>query len=332
MKKNIRKLFLLVAVIIMPVVMAGALFENTFNLSFLSLRVSAASEESPFSYELTNEADARYVPTYVKTSSGVETLFNPYSAEFALDLSVDSYDVGSNEGWHDTLSKHGYSQYKYIENGISFTVGNKKDSEGNVFSVFSGLNGTMAIKEMQYNGKKVYSIAVTFRGTNFKDIADVITDASIIPDEDGIHSGFSGAAKSFYDICKQVSFEIEGKNITVSEIIDDMKNPDSKYRMFVSGHSLEVMFLLTNMGYIPVMLLLIPLQLRDRLNPHMTMKVIISITLLTLMIWFLQYLLPGKKESVKTFISLPMMNSVRQITAHITLRAKIRYGGQLMHL
>ena len=193
--------------------------------------------ESPFSYEITNEADGRYVPNYIKTNDGVRMLYNPYSAEFALDLSVNAYKIGTDDSWYNTLSKHGYTQFKRIENGVAFTVGNKKDSEGNLFSILSGLNGAMGIKKLYYNGEIRYSIAVAFRGTNFKDIADVLTDISIVQ-SGGLHSGFSGAAEDFYNICKQASFVIDGKKITVAEIISDMQNEDSKYSMFITGHSL----------------------------------------------------------------------------------------------
>lgn len=70
------------------------------------------------------------------------------------------------------------------------------------------------------------------------DFADVITDINLIPNFYGVHSGFADVANDFTRDCDKIKFSIEGKTVSLADMILDMKNEGSKYQLLVTGHSL----------------------------------------------------------------------------------------------
>ena len=88
-----------------------------------------------------------------------------------------------------------------------------------------------------------------FRGTNIADMADVLADIRFIQNSNGVHKGFAGNAYDFYQRCKTIYFNINGSRISLYDMIQDMKNPNSKYCLLVSGHSLGAALADVFVGY-----------------------------------------------------------------------------------
>ena len=210
---------------------------------------TANNTEKVSSYTPSTAEEAKYVPTYLKTTDNllVQNVYNPYTADLALDLCKSAEQVGNNNEAVSRMEKLGYSQVHVVENSALYQMGTvteeKQDENGNLIQVtsekmFSALNGVVGMKEITYNGKTKYAFAVAFRGTNTSDLADLLADVNIIINSKGLHSGFSANATDFYDSCQSIEFFIDGSYVPFSRIIEDMKNEDSDYCLLVTGHSL----------------------------------------------------------------------------------------------
>ncbi|MGN0448747.1 MAG: dockerin type I domain-containing protein [Ruminococcus sp.] len=192
------------------------------------------------SYELTSASDAKYVPTFVSTtsSSKTQTLYNPYTVAMAREISTVAYKISTDDSWSDALSKYGNTQIKRVENNGVYSLGSYKTEEGTYQNIFTSVNATLGLKKVIYNGQTKYVITVAFRGTDLTDFADVWSDINILKNSDGLHSGFADIAEDFYNTCSKIFFTVGGKDISLSDIFEEMKTENSKYCMVVTGHSL----------------------------------------------------------------------------------------------
>lgn len=192
------------------------------------------------SYELTSAADAKYVPTFVSAASysKTQTLYNPYTAAMAREMSTVAYKISSDDSWSDALSKYGNTQVKRVENNGVYSLGSYITEEGTYQNIFTSVNATLGLKKVIYNGQTKYVITVAFRGTDLTDFADVLSDINILKNSDGLHSGFADIAEDFYNTCSKIFFTVGGKDISLSDIFEEMKTENSKYCMVVTGHSL----------------------------------------------------------------------------------------------
>lgn len=189
-------------------------------------------------YEPTSATDAKYLNTYVYADGAVKTMYNPYTASMALDMSNTAYKISTDDTWSTSMSKYGYSQIKRVENNGVYTLGSKVTEDGTVQNLGTSVNATVGLKKVIYNGQTKYCVAIAFRGTDMTDFADVITDINLIPNGNGIHSGFADVANDFTRDCDNIKFKIDGKTVTLAEMILDMKTEGSQYQILVTGHSL----------------------------------------------------------------------------------------------
>lgn len=179
------------------------------------------------------------------------TLYNPYTVEMMLEMTKASTQVGKSDAeWRTVMRKYGYQQLQHTEDNILYSDYTNRDyhytnlpvDENQVEVRFRAINAIMGIQDVAYNGRTRHAVAITFRGTDFLDAEDVLTDLlmGIMPDfEDGFHLGFSENARDFYeDLSKDVTFIVDGETYTLWEIYDEMKQPDSDFCMLVMGHSL----------------------------------------------------------------------------------------------
>ena len=198
----------------------------------------------------TYEKAARYVPNHIETD-GTHAMFNPETMKMLLNMSAWAYELQADYStWNSRVAqKYGYTQFcKTINSGTydigEYTVdeeytdeyGNQQIRQTTHQNVFLAVNAGIALKEVNYNGKKKYAIAVAFRGSS--DIADWFTDFKFLPEINGIHRGFSFNALAFYNDTKNLHFNIDGEQVSLYNMIQDMRNYDSKYCMLVTGHSL----------------------------------------------------------------------------------------------
>ncbi|MCH5317693.1 MAG: lipase family protein, partial [Eubacterium sp.] len=211
-----------------------------------------AQDASGMPYEPTSAEDAKYVPTFVATADDAktQTLYNPYTASMALDMANVAYKIGNDDdSWINALTKYGYENVIRVENNGVYQWGSSETEEGTKEHWLSAVNATVGIKKVIYNGQTKYSIAIAFRGTNTEDFADVLADANIFKNSDGFHKGFADNARDFYNSCSSIYFDIDGKSVSLSSIINSMKTENSKYCMIVTGHSLGAAIADVFVGY-----------------------------------------------------------------------------------
>ena len=194
-------------------------------------------------YNLSDAEDGIYVPNYVTVPDSdkkTETLYNPYTARMALEMSLSAYDLvdadDNDYSWSDSMLKYGYTNIHYFDRGKIMSLGKVIEENGTKKDFFSSVNATLGFKKVRYNGKKKISIVLAFRGT--KTLMDGVTDVQIVKDSNGFHDGFAKTAKSCFDSFGEIKLTIDGERVTLADIIESMKDPDSKYCMIVTGHSL----------------------------------------------------------------------------------------------
>ncbi|MBQ7134122.1 MAG: leucine-rich repeat protein [Ruminococcus sp.] len=195
------------------------------------------------------ESNSIYVPNYtLKMNDFVQPLYNPETVSVLYDFCMSNQKIGKNDNteidekddWTYASVKHEFAQVYLVENNTPYGIGydERPQYELTFQNYFSSVNGTVALKQVSHNGVEKYAVVVAFRGTDPSDVADLLTDVSIIYNSDGIHSGFAGNASAFLQTSKKIIFNVDDKNITLYEIIQDMKKDDSKFSMLVTGHSL----------------------------------------------------------------------------------------------
>ena len=199
----------------------------------------------------TYEQNARYLSDYVLADNTVKTMFNPRTMEMLMDMSAWAYDLQSDYNtWNSRVAeKYGYTQFANVFNNGTYLLGETTvdeeytDENGNVRvrqvtrqNIFSAVNAGVALKQVSFNGKTKYAAVVAFRGTS--DIADWINDFRFLANGDGIHRGFADNAADFYESTKSIYFDVGTMCVSLYDMIQDMKNPDSDYCLLVTGHSL----------------------------------------------------------------------------------------------
>jgi len=174
------------------------------------------------------------------------TLYNPYTAQMMVDLSIASYEIADDDAaWRTVMREYGYEQLQHTHKNEIYAAKryhytNKQVDENLVEVTFPSINAIVGIQDVTYNGRTRHAVAVTFRGT--ADADDWLTDLlmGVAPDfKDGFHLGFSENAEDFYrDLSKEITFWVDGRDYTLFEIYDEMRVPDSDFCMLVMGHSL----------------------------------------------------------------------------------------------
>ena len=196
-------------------------------------------------YDLTNAEDGCFVPNYVTTPDSDKkslTLYNPYTAKMAYYMSLKSYKVlypnDQYYMWSNALEYYGYKDIQCFQKGEHLSLGTIEEDgkKGIIKELFSSVNATVGFKKLIYNGKPKISICIAFRGTH--NFTDFLTDVKILRTAQGFHAGFARTAKEFYDSFNEITMEIDGKIVSLDEIVESMKEPDSEYCMIVTGHSL----------------------------------------------------------------------------------------------
>lgn len=198
-------------------------------------------------YQPSTASEARFVPTYIKrnmdydseTPEEIQMLYNPETAKLALELVRATYAIGKDDSWRQAMYDLGYDQLKMTENNQVYNLGFiPMEDNSNLPVALQAVNAIIGIQDVTYNGQTKHAIAIAFRGT--QDLSDLLTDGFFIAlDEDWLHVGFALNARDMYkNISEQISFTVDGKSITLSQIFTEMQEENSDYCMLVAGHSL----------------------------------------------------------------------------------------------
>ena len=154
----------------------------------------------------------------------------------SLELSKLAYEPeNEDESRKAELEKIGYSNVMRYNNKPSELYKHllKKNKDASV--MMSAVNVTVATKNLD-SGEIL--VAVAFKGTDSSNINDDLSDMYKAVDKNGFHKGFMFNAKQFYNKSDKIIFNLNGKEVKLSEILSEMKNDNSKYKMLVTGHSL----------------------------------------------------------------------------------------------
>lgn len=154
----------------------------------------------------------------------------------SLELSKLAYEPeNEDEDRKAQLEDLGYDNVMQYNNKPSelYKRLSKKNKDASV--MMSAVNVTLATKSLD-NGEIL--IAVAFKGTDSLNINDDLSDMYKAVDKDGFHKGFMFNAKQFYNKADKITFNLDGETVKLSDILSDMKNENSKYKMLVTGHSL----------------------------------------------------------------------------------------------
>jgi len=222
------------------------------NLMTMPVRATEKVEIAPH-YTPSTQKEARCIPLVVEQGyldedgtlqdESWHTLWNPETAAMALDLSIAARTLGEGNAWKHTLEEYGYTQIQYTEDNEAYT--NKEYplvywevGDAEIIVPFRAVNAAVGIQEVNYNGQTRYAVGLVFRGSN--DWEDWAADlARAFSDEEGFHLGFSENAADFYhNMSHSIIFKAGDSFYTLSQIYDEMKQPDSKFCMVVMGHSL----------------------------------------------------------------------------------------------
>ena len=173
----------------------------------------------------------------------IDTLFDE-----SLILSQYAYEPEDDSTDRDEiLTQYGFQNIQHFANKPSqlYKHLSKKDNDASL--MFSVVNSTVATKTMD-DGNVL--IAVAFKGTDSSNLSDDLSDMYKAVDKNGFHEGFMFNAQQFDKKADSIEININGENIKLSQIIGDMKNKDSKYKLLVTGHLLGAAVADIYSGYI----------------------------------------------------------------------------------
>ncbi len=226
------------------------------------------------SYKLTtpsaisSDEEGMNVPNYIyeyedsTDDKEVRMLYNPYTADMAIDLAGGNYTQGLDEDLSDKLSSYGYMQ---IYNTMSFggyQYANRKDELGSTIYYRAFADSIIGLKKVHYNKKIRFALIVVFSGS---DMSNLVTDADNVTksrpttysaigyhnyqryisnylhykyDSNGVNKGLSKVVNKFLDITKNYKFLVNKKKVSFKTILSDLGKDDSKYRLIVTGYGL----------------------------------------------------------------------------------------------
>lgn len=154
----------------------------------------------------------------------------------SLELSKLAYEPeNKDENRKEQLEKLGYENVMQFNNKPSQLYKHLAKKNKNASIMISAVNATVATKKL--DGGKIL-VAIAFKGTDSSNINDDLSDMYKAVDKDGFHKGFMFNANQFNKKADKIEFTVDGKKVSLSQILDEMKNDDCKYKMLVTGHSL----------------------------------------------------------------------------------------------
>ncbi len=190
--------------------------------------------------------------------------FSPEAARLSLELAATAYDL-ETDGWREA----GWRDFSYqVDNtllsGAAVNGGGGKSFSGIVSEYFqrlaqsrlkrknpfSQLFGALRQRESSDTCKAVvmlhpvtdgrFIVAIGFMGTG-KRIYDWFSNFRLTS-EDGSHLGFLQLTRQFENYCDKILFpetarELNLTQLTLSDILEECRHPDSRFSIWMAGHS-----------------------------------------------------------------------------------------------
>ncbi len=172
----------------------------------------------------------------------VDELFNQ-----SANLSAYAYDAQDDTlDWKGEFEKLGFENVMHYNNEPSQLYKSLSKKNKSAATMLSPVNATVASKNMQ----NYTLIAVAFKGTDSSNINDDLSDMYKAVDKNGFHKGFLFNAKQFDKKSDGIVFLINGVEVPLDDVVEEMKNKNSSYKMLVTGHSLGAAVADVYVGYI----------------------------------------------------------------------------------
>ena len=169
-----------------------------------------------------------YTP-FLLESINDKAVYNEETADLCYDLYMKSREYIDGN----------ISSFTSVEyNGISYPVESVLYVPSSEYPTCDMLT---CIVNLNVNGVNKHVVLVVFRGTDFHDAEEVLTDLACVTGQDGYHEGFEETAQRHYEklLIDNVKYNLgNGEEISFAGYLEKMAASDSDYQMIVTGHSL----------------------------------------------------------------------------------------------
>lgn len=187
---------------------------------FATLEVSASDVIDNF----------KYIPKVITTADGDKMMFDSELARIARMMSEDAYGIDKGTNAQEIANT-------FREEGFTDIQQRHTSDENELFSN----NFLVGVKTFEVNGKEKHIMAIAFRGTDWTEGNDLITDASFA-EIDGFHTGFYAAAANARQSLGDMEFPSlkneDGSNMTFYDYLYNCMEENDNYFILVTGHSL----------------------------------------------------------------------------------------------
>jgi hypothetical protein len=168
----------------------------------------------------------------------IRMLFNTYQADMLADIACETSNRRSESYFTDRLSSYGYMQLYRTGRLRRSTICTYMGETGSAKYIKASVSAYLGVKKLMIGGRIKYNIIIDFVGN---DLASSIRGAAGKPlrikyDKAGRNTGFRNISDSFYSKLSDIDFLINRKHTTLKTILNDMKDPDSRYSMIVTGY------------------------------------------------------------------------------------------------
>lgn len=171
-----------------------------------------------------------------------------YLLDESVKLSAYAYDPeNEDENRFDEIQAMGYSNVMHYDNKPSQLYKSLAKKNKNAAVMLSPVNATVATKPLD-DGNVL--IAIAFKGTDSSNINDALSDMYKAVDKNGFHKGFMFNAQQFDKKSEDIVFDLNGEKINLKQIVNEAVNPNCKYKILVTGHSLGAAVADIYSGYI----------------------------------------------------------------------------------
>lgn len=170
-----------------------------------------------------------YTPFLIESANG-RAVYNAQTVNMCYDFYTKARQYIDGETSDFTSIEH---------NGITYPVESVLYVPSDNYPTCDML--TCILNMPVIDGKIQHVILIAFRGTDFWDPQEVITDFAAVTGKDGYHNGFAGAAQKHYEylMTKNVKYRLgNGEEISFADYIEKMSAGENDYKMIVTGHSL----------------------------------------------------------------------------------------------
>ncbi len=182
----------------------------------------------PFNIFASTNTNLDYTPFMLESSEG-QAVYNEQTADMCYDFYIKARNFIDGK----------ISEFTSIEyNGITYPVKSVLYVPSDNYPTCDMLT---CILNMNVGGTAKHVILIAFRGTDFSDLQEVMTDFDCDTGVDGYHDGFEKTAQKHYEnlMTKNVKYNLgNGEEISFADYVEKMSAGEKNYQMIATGHSL----------------------------------------------------------------------------------------------